>query len=344
MKSIIEELKLDEIDTKAPNKEKTFTRVKDVVPLKQNLNFMADLLMLPDATINRVVYPYCLVVVDLATDSFDIEPVRNKEPKTILEAFAKINSRDYIKIDDESASLATDAGTEFKGVFSKWLYNESILHKIAIPNRHTQLSNVNYLCRQLGKLFNLYMNKKERETGKVYRNWTDIVGKVRDLLNKARKKKMPEDLTTYVYKAFDFNAPTNKYEVGDIVNRLLNTPENALGKKLNGAFREGDIRWAQQPYRITKVLYVPPPINYRYMLNDITNASFTETQLRPSEAKQEEFRVKKIIGKKKENGVILYLVWWDGYKKAESTWEPRTELMEDVPQMIAEYEKLNRFF
>jgi hypothetical protein len=260
-------------------------------------------LFLPEATVGKKTYKYCLVVVDLASDEFDIEPVGNKEPSTILEAFKAINKRKHIKIDKNSASLVTDAGNEFRGVVSKWLYDESIFHKIAIPNRHSQLANINLLCRQLGKIFNLYMNSKEKATGKVYKNWTDIVVKAREALNTFRKKTLPKDITTFEAPIFNIKAPTNKYKVGDIVSRKLDTPENALGQKMTGAFREGDIRWSEA-HKIEKVLYYSPPINYRYMLSGITNASFTEAQLRPSEAKQEEYKVRSIIDKQKVGNKI----------------------------------------
>ena len=38
-------------------------------------------------------------------------------------------------------------------------------------------------------------------------------------------------------------------------------------------------------------------------------------------------------------GKILYLVWWKGYLKRDATYEPRSELIKDVPDMIKEFEK-----
>ena len=343
MNAIIAKLGLqaENEDTKITKKDKKFTSVKSVVPPAKDLNFMADLLFLPEATIGKKKYPYCLVVCDLASNAFDIEPVSNKEPQTILDAFKIIDKRKFIKVDAKTATLATDGGNEFKVVFAKWLYDESIFHKITFPNRHTQLSNINYLTRQLGKLFNLYMNSKERETGKVYKNWTDIIAKVRDVLNEHRLKVLPKDLTTYEAPIFNFNAPPNKYEIGDIVIRKLDTPQNALSVQQSGPFREGDIRWGQ-PQKIERVLYYPPSINYRYILSGIKNASFTEGQLRPSEAKQEEYKVKAIIDDKKEGGKLYYKVWWQGYKKEDASWEPNSSLKQDVPQLIKDYVKANK--
>lgn len=342
MNKILSELGLNDNLTQIVHKEKVFTKVKDVVPLKEDLNFMADLLFLPEAIIGKKKYPYCLVLVDLATNEFDIEPVENKEPQTILNGFKAMNKRSFVHIDKNSATLSTDAATEFKGVVSKWLYDESIYHKIAIPNRHTQLSNLNYLCRQLGKVFNLYMNQKEIETGKVYKNWTDKISQIRTIMNSVRKFTLPKDLTTYEYPIFDFNAKPNKYKVGDIVSILLNTPEDALGnKQTTTKFREGDIRWSE-PKKIERVLYFPAPINYRYLVSGITNASFTEPQIKPSEAKQEVYKVKAIIDKQKVGNKIQYKVWWKNYLKVDATWVDRKTLMEDVPELIKAFDKANK--
>ena len=122
---------------------------------------MCDLLFLPET---KQGYKYLLVCVDLATNLFDIEPLKTKTPEETLKAFNKMFNREYIH--KPKASIRTDAGNEFKGVFDKYLYNNNILHKKAIPARHKQLSNVETLNKQLGLIFNSYMNQKERETGK----------------------------------------------------------------------------------------------------------------------------------------------------------------------------------
>ena len=321
-------------------KETKFTKVKDNVPLVADKNFMADLLFLP--LDSKTGCAYCLVVVDLATNEFDIEPVKTKEPSAVLAGIKDMNKRKFIHIDKNSASIQTEGGGEFLGIFSKWLYDESILHKVTLPNRHTQLANINYLCRQLGALFNSYMNKQERQTGKVFRDWVDYVPEARKLLNETRIRKLPKDIYTYNTPIFDLNAPEPKYAVGNIVLRKLDHPENALGHEVSGAFRTGDYRWSRVPHKIERVLYYSKPINYRYMISGIKNASFTEAQLMPApeNEKQEKYVVEKLIDKRKVSNKIEYLVKWKGYLKAQSTWEPKANLVADGLQSdISDYEE-----
>jgi hypothetical protein len=293
---------------------------------------MSDLLFLPTT---KAGFKYCLVVVDLATNEFDIEPLKDKEPETVLSAFKTMFKRPYIK--KPHASVRTDAGTEFKGVFHKFLYDQDILHRIAKAGRHKQLANVESLNRQLGRLFNGFMNSKEEETGEVYKEWTKIVPTIRDKFNKIRKINHKDTPFTHRYEIPKIQ-PSNKYKVGDVVYVKLDEPENALGEKVQGKFRTGDYRFDTTPRKILKVFYYAGKNAYRYLVTGIPNASYSESELRPATEKTEEYEVERILDKKKIKNKIFYLVKWKGYKKDESTWQPKTELMEDAPRKIKEYE------
>ena len=85
-------------------------------------------------------------------------------------------------------------------------------------------------------------------------------------------------------------------------------------------------------------------VPYRYILEgkDIANVSFVASQLKKSiEDKQETtFKVKKIVGDRQKNNKKEYKVWWIGYLKKDSTWEPEKNLLEDGFQdEIDEYKK-----
>ena len=145
-KSLIEDLGISEEFTTPLKKEKLFSSVKANVPLVKHYNYMVDVLFLPK---EKKGYRYLLVVCDLATDQFDIEPMKDKESETIVKALKAMYKRSYIK--EPEASIKTDAGNEFEGAFSKYLFKENILHSIARPRRHKLLANVESLNRQLGR-------------------------------------------------------------------------------------------------------------------------------------------------------------------------------------------------
>ena len=336
MKDILQKLGINEEYTKAVKlPKKRFNKVKDNVPHVPHYNYEADLLTLPTT---KQGYNALLVVVDLGNDCFDIEPIKNKEASTILKAFEAMFKRQYIK--KPYASVRTDGGGEFKGAFDSYLYKSSIFHGIAEPDRHKQMANVESLNRQLGRLFNGYMNTKEVSTGAQYNEWTDIIKDLRKDLNEHRKKKTGDPATDQYPIPDDTDA---KYKVGDIVYRMSEVPLNALGhEQSTKKFRMGDYRWDLTPRKIIKVLRFGGDIPIRYVLNYKPNVSYAEYELRPAKEKEEKFIVREIIGRKTEKKIIKYLIWWKGFPKDEATWEAKAELIKDgFKKELEEFDKLH---
>lgn len=165
------------------------TTLYDNIRLEEDAALMIDILELPTASLG---YHYCLVCVDLASHEFDIEKMKNKDSETVLNAFLKMTKRKYIKT--PKYYMINDQGSEFKGVFHKYLWDNNVFQKTTLKGRHKSLSMVDSLIAQLGRIFNAYMNAKEEKSGKVFKNWTDIIDTVREELNKIRKVDLPTNL------------------------------------------------------------------------------------------------------------------------------------------------------
>jgi hypothetical protein len=324
MKALLNKLNIDETFTKQrPIKQPVYNKFKNNLPLKEDYNFMADLIELPET---KKKFKYLLTVVDLASDEFDIEPLKTKTPAEVLEAFKTMIKRKHIKL--PYASIRTDNGNEFKGSFNKYLTEQGVLHKKNLPNRHKQMANVEALNKQLVRLFNGYMNGKEKKLKKIYREWTDIINIVRTDLNEYRKKTYNNPLpkSTFDYK----KVGEPKFKLGDIVHYRLDRAENALGNKQpTPNFRVGDYRYSAVPKKIINVSIFNDEPYYRYILDGMPNVSYSKYELILSNKKDTKFKVKKLLEKKRIKGKLHYLVWWIGYKKSEATWEPMDKLIED---------------
>jgi hypothetical protein len=333
-KELIKKLEIDERFTKPrTNVQTVFNKIKDNIPMIEDFNFMADVLYLPET---KEKYKYLLVVVDLATNEFDIEPLRNIDTKTTAEAFQTMMKRKYLNF---PKVIRTDDGSEFKDKFTKMLTKNDVLQKVAMPKRHKQMSVVESLNKQLGRLFNGYMNLKEKKTGKVYREWTDILSTVREDLNKIRKFDIKKDVSEFDYPFFDPDTEP-KYKVGDTVHEKLDYPENALGNKQSTEnFRVGDVRYSMVPKKIEKIIYMNTYPYYRYILSGNKKASYSEYELIKSRFQTERYQVKEIIDVREVGRRKEYLVWWKGYKKKQSTWEPRANLIKDgLKNLIDEFD------
>jgi len=359
--------------TKSIQKPENFNSVKDNIPLVKDLNLQGDLLFLPKTNEG---YKYLLVVTDLATNLFDVEPLKEKNATSVLLALVKLfKTSKYIK--QPKASFSTDAGSEFKDVVDKWLYKNNIVHKVSIPGRHTQTSNVESLNRLLGRILNNYMSQKELDTGKQYFEWTDILDYIVKELNKVRKNKnLPKDIYDATYPDFNmvgteiktdekpvkttleskyeiwngstdgkiYNELLPKFRVGQMVYRKLDKPRNALGNKQStDAFREGDFRLdIVEPRKIKRILYYNTEPYYRYILNDVPNVSYPESELRLATERREKFIILRLTGRMKRNGITYYKCVWKNAKQHRPSWEPRTELIKDIPDMVEEYDRTHR--
>ena len=322
MKSVYDKLKISKEvlnHTKQWRKPPQET-VKDLVPPYEDYNFQMDILELPKT---KKGYNRLLVLVDLANDEIDFEPMKTKTPKEVLAAMKTIFNRPYLN--KPYASIRTDKGSEFKGVVKDYLYNESILHTTAEPGRHKQISNIESANKQIGKTLNLYMNSMLKKLDlEDYNEWTDILPELRKELNKYRKKPLtPIDDSIYRIDK------QNKFCEGDYVKRKLDRPHDIRGYVQNTEnFRAGDITVDFIPRKIIKVLSYPQ--GWRYILDGLPHVSYTEYELikvDPPVAVLQEVREiidHKTVGRKK-----YYKVWWRGELKKQATWELAKNLIED---------------
>ena len=325
MHKIIKELGFNTILNKPAPKQKVYNKVKNNVPLYPNMNDMADLLHLPET---KEGFKFLLVMVDLATDKFDIEPLKNATSKTVLEAMKNIFSRPYVK--KPFASIRMDGGPEFKKDVKNWLFNNNIIARYAMPYRHKQLANVETLNKQLGTVFNLYMNEIELITGEEYKEWIELVPYVRVELNKLRAKTYTVDEVANQPLPDERQYETPKYKVDDLVHYRLAYPKNALNEKQpTASFRSADFYFSLEPVKIIKVVQLNDKPYNRYILEGMDFVSFSEGELKPEMKKKDvaDFKISKIWDVKTVRKTISYLVQFKNQTKANSVWLTEKQLL-----------------
>ena len=330
IKTLLKNLKIDETLTTAPKKYKWDTVKENTFP-HQDYNFMMDLIQLPKTKLGN---QYLLVCVDLWSNDFDIEEMKTKTASECLSAFRKMLKRPYLDL--PKGSIRTDNGTEFKGVFNDFLKEYKILHRVALPYRHKQLSNVESLNGILGRIFMTYLTNKEQELAKPYLNWDDIVDTVRVELNKAKYKQPDGDPFSSKPILYTQNEP--EFQVGDIVAKKMEVPKNIYGQvEANSRFRKGDLRFeANEKLKIIKILNYPN--NIRYILNGYPNVSYTANELKKVDVDEEYHLVRQIIGQKVYRGQMYYKVWWRKHLKKDATYELADNLIEDgLEEYIQDY-------
>jgi predicted house-cleaning noncanonical NTP pyrophosphatase (MazG superfamily) len=138
------------------------------------------------------------------------------------------------------------------------------------------------------------------------------------------------------------NSASDIIEVGTAVRIQLDNPiATDDGRHLHGRFRVGDIRWENKIRHVTQ-FYLRPNQPPMYKV-DTLDVAFTKNQLQiikenevmPNSKVQKKFTIDKIMEKLKINNKIVYKVLWTD---KDITEEPRTKLIEEVPDLIEEFE------
>lgn len=334
---VLHKLKIDESFTRVKKRQRKYNKFVNNMNTDPEYNYQADLLELPTT---KKQFKWLLVMVDIATKLFDVEPMINKEASTTLQAMKNIFTRKPNILKLPYSSITTDNGGEFKSDFNKYLHDNKILHLFALPYRHKQMSMVESLNKQLSRILLTYCNEKTIEEGlEEYNEWTDILPEIRTELNDYRER----DPKKIKQPSFDPTKEPQTYKVGDLVHYKLERPYSVLNNpEKDGKFRMGDIRFSKAVHKIKKVVYMNDSPYYRYILTDMPNVSYSEHELIPNTTKhQEEMRlVRKIIGKKTEKRIPYYLVWWKNELKKNATYEPKSKLIEDgLEDEIKEFER-----
>ena len=302
----------------------------------ENAVHEADTLFLPDDD----GFKYALVVVDLSTGKTDAEPLQTKEADEALKAIKTIYKRKVLKM--PTTMIQVDSGSEFKSSFAKYFKDNNIIVKVTKAGRHRQQAMVEHRNGIIGEVLHKRMTAQELNTGEASREWVEFLPAVIKSVNKKYGHKNKDDMFNTAHCS---GKSCELLNVGDKVRIILDEPRSATleNKKLHGKFRKSDIRWEINTRTISQVLLRPnqPPM---YLVDGIDNTAYTRNQLQlvsneeknPPASIQRKHIVEKLLQKKKIKNRINYLVKWKG--TTAQTWEPRTNLIKDVPEMVKEFD------
>lgn len=300
----------------------------------------ADLLMLP----NDSSYKYALVVCDVGGNrQTDACPLKNKDAESVLKGFETIYDRDILHF--PPIMLQVDSGGEFKGVVKKYFESAGVAIRVGKVDHHQSQASVEAKNHIIGKALMMRMTAQELETGETSREWVEFLPLLIKKLNKRLKSE------TKPFTRFDAPLKTNNgnkvlLDEGTDVRVALDAPKDvATGSKLHGRFRASDIRWEREPTEIKQILLRPdqPPmyLTEQYPHTPLLREALQivpEVENNPPETMSKKFVVEKLLSRKKIKNKIYFLVKWKGYSNKHNTMEPRTQMMEDVPDMVKKFE------
>lgn len=321
-----------------------YKRPKETVKIKMEDTFrddvqQVDLLYLP----HDGEYKYAIVAVDVGSRFTDAEPLKSRTAKATIDAMKTIYSRKILNMPN---TIVLDSGSEFKKEFQKYFKDNNVSVVVSQPNRHRQTGLVESRNKSIGTYLLKRQTAQELVTGSYSREWIDELQKIIKQLNKRFGKKTSGKVDDSK-ELFCKGNTCDLLDIGDLVRYPLDHAINVVdNKRLDSKFRASDIRYSLKPTKIRTIRTstVNPPL---YGLEGKTALYSRETLLPVDESKlklppastQKKFIIERIIDKKKIKGLVHYLIKWKGYNDSHNTWEPRKQLISDVPEMVKEFEK-----
>ena len=317
-------------------KRNNYERSKVIVNRKDDV-WGADLVEMQKYSKVNDNYRYLLTVIDCFTKYAWAIPLKNKEAKSVVDAFKLI-----VKTSGRIPKhIWVDEGKEFyNSVMTQWINKNDIIrysthgaHKSAIVERFnrtlktkmwrefTANENTVWIDGLLDRLMNEY-------------NHIDI----HRTIGMTPAKASLETNSSIIRKKLRVEKGGHgKYRVGDKVRISL----------VKGIFAKGyEANWSEQVYVIDSIKNTMP---VSYTLKDLHGepliGRFYEPELQKTN--QEVFRIEKVISKKtNKDGTKMIRVKWRGYPDKFNQWIPEEEFStnSDLLQIVHNDEKIDKYF
>lgn len=278
---------------------------------------------------------FILTAIDLFSKKAYARPIKNKMDKTVTIAMESIIK----EIKKPISSIRSDQGAEFDNKpFEKLMNKYNIKHIFTLPGKPQSNGQVERFNGILKQLLNKYIKIHKTshwddgidELISNYNNTQSRITKMtpNDIHRKNYDKEVQENIKNAIIPKND--NLTQKFQKGDNV-RIKIDPDNITKQK-----------WSKQIYTIKTVHRSKSEFNaIGYTLEGQKQRFYTNDLLKVTDIKnpieeEKKYKVKKLIKPLIQNEKPSYEVQWFNYK--ETTIEPRSSLIEDIPKMIRRFE------
>ena len=302
--------------------KKNFPRRKYIVSGINSL-WQCDLTDLPQLTKFNNGHRFILLKIDCFTKKASAEPLKSKSAKEVTKAFKIILMREG----ENPNYLQTDRGKEFlNSEFQALLKDEKIMHYVS-HNQEIKASLVERLQRTIkSKLFRYFTHSNSYK-------YLDV---------------LPDIITSYnnsVHSSLGVRPTDVTHENQELIWQRLYNPDlpdqsNIIFKfKINDKVRISKYStiftksylplWSQEAFSIAERHSTNPPV---YSLKDESGAMLQGTFYEPELQKiivPDVYKIEAILGKRKINGRLQYLVRWQGYSPAFDSYIDKRDLVQD---------------
>lgn len=284
-------------------------------------------------------YKYILTAIDLYSKKAWAEALKSKTNKAVLDGMKKI----LLKLKDKPSIIRSDNGSEFiNDMFKKYLKSQDIKQVFSLPGKpqsNGQIERFNGVLKRLlrmtikssgNKKWSSYLNElvnnynltEHETTGETPDNLHDVIKQNKDIRNRIKKK-------------VGADKDKQRFKVGDKVRVQL------LKRSQDGTYWTKNIftiKSASHPKNnLTAVQYRLEGDDSIYYNHDLQLVQKVENE----KTEPDTWEISKLIRPSIQDDKPGYIVRWKGFKPSDDTFEPRDNLIEDVPKLVNQFEKNN---
>jgi uncharacterized protein YoxC len=286
-------------------------------------------------------YKYLLNGIDMSSRFIYSQAMKNKTDTEVLKSFKKIYSQSKIK------AIRSDNGSEFiNKKFVDYLKENEVKQILSEPNKPQSNGMIERANATIKELI-----QKSIELNESF-DWVKNLQKLISNINNSQHR----------ITGFTPNQIQEAYENGDkeILDQAYNKELKKKGSNISKEiFKKNDLVrihepsdktrqvWSNDIYIVEKVFKPIKPYSvYEYKLKEFKD-KFKEEELLKVDGnpqnkimKVNKFVISSLVKPVIKNNQAYYEVKWKNFN--ETTIEPRSVLIKDVPKMINQYEKKNK--
>ena len=332
-------LKSQEIHT-IHTRAKTIKDIKTQVVKVPHSIIQIDLANLQN--LERRNFKYVMVAVDMFSRRTYIEALKDRNKKSILNAFKKIHKKiPELKVVRSDNEFTND-------LYKKYLDDKNIKQVLSnpdLPQSQGQVERMNSNVKRIISKMLLYNSKFD---------WTKNLRVIEEAINSTinqSTKRTPNEIEK-LFKEKDEEALQEIYNI----QKGIKGKQNRLAKQIvnvgdfvrifepNDKFKSR--KWSKEIYEVEKVN--KPKTEYgtfTYKLKD-DKAVYKNEEILKIEGQEnrvslpDTYEISKLVKAVIKNNTPHYEVKWKNYR--ETTFEPRDDLLEDVPKLLNSFEKKNK--
>lgn len=216
-----------------------------IVTATPDTDFQMDLLDMQNFYHSNSHYRYILLVVDIFSRKAYAEPLKKKTPEEVLRGLKKI-----FEVSGIPSIMASDNGTEYKGVVSKYFKENKIVHRENEVGDHQVLGVIDRLARTIKN--KIYQNFTAEDNTKWLQPLKDIISTYNDTPHSRLDNMTPNEAhkfssdtrTIHYEKVKEALDRREFFQKGDHVRVLLK-------KK---SFQRGfERKWTLQTYKVDEI-------------------------------------------------------------------------------------------